>query len=503
MKKPVRFITSLGNSYLYSSYRNQFLLLHPLLQYFFDLEFSGSNLKSYLDSLDPSKNLSIAGIGDFTKEETRYQLKKYRFLKRHRYFATPVQNKLTGKLASSKVTDNLTTIKQVIFETTEDCNLSCTYCIYSKFYINKERGTREFDPEQAKLTLSYLLERRKPDHRELTVSFYGGEPLKNMKLIREIVTFLHSKYLPRFTFKFTMTTNGLLLAKYADFLAEHSFDITISLDGDRIGNSFRVLKNNRPSYDLVIKNADFVKSLYPKYFEKYISFITVLHNQNSHPEVHDFFLKKYSKVPLVSTLNTLNVNEDFLAEFKQTFIDGTPPQENNETTYQKLFLHHPRVKDISDTVEKYSGFVFKNPYGVLTRNTNHGGSKEFVPTATCMPFSMRVFLSADGSILPCEHINRIFEIGTLDKNHIQIDPDAIACDFNDYFDKIRPLCEDCYLADNCKECVFNTRIETETPKCDYFFDSSRFAKYLSQHFSIIEKDYSLYQRIIKEAYHES
>ncbi|MCK9219397.1 MAG: radical SAM peptide maturase [Bacteroidales bacterium] len=502
MKKPVRFNTSMGNCYLYSAYRNQFLLLHPLLQYYFDLESSGVNLKSYISALDPPKTISIDRIGDFQFEEIQYQWKKYCLLKRNRYFDTPPQTKLTGRLRASKVTNNLTSIKQVIFEVTEDCNLSCTYCIYSKFYINKKREKREFNPDQAKQTLAYLMKRREPDQKELIVSFYGGEPLKNIQLIREIVSFLNTNYRPEFTFKFTMTTNGLLLAKYADFLVEHSFDISISLDGDRTGNSFRVLKNHRPSYDIVIKNTDFVKSRYPEYFDKHISFITVIHNKNSYQDVHDFFQKKYGKTPTVSTINTTTVNENFLDEFNKTFIERPSRQTENGNIYQSIFLHHPTVTDLADTIEKYSGFVFKNPYRVLTPTTRHVGSKEFIPTATCMPFSMRVFLTADGSILPCEHISRIFEIGTLENNEIRIDPDAVARDYNDYFDKIRPLCDRCYLADNCKECIFNTRIETETPACDYFLDASRFGRYLSHHLSILEKDYPLYQRILKEAYHE-
>ena len=142
----------------------------------------------------------------------------------------------------------------------------------------------------------------------------------------------------------------------------------------------------------------------------------------------------------------------------------------------ELFMTHPTVKDLANAIEKYTGIVFKNHFQVITRINGDEGTKEFLPTATCMPFSMRVFLTAEGTILPCEHIGRDFELGQLTSDEIRISTESIAGMFNQCFDKIRSLCDQCFLADNCKECVFNTRIQTNQPECDFFLDEKKFKR---------------------------
>ena len=138
MKKTVSFSTKNGNSFIYSPFRNQLLLCHPLIRHLFELETSGTNLKNYIDFLPASQALVTSQLYRFSYDELVYQWGKYRFLKRNHFFKTPRPINLNGRLSPSRVAGDLRKIQQVIFETTEECNLSCTYCTYSKFYINKD-----------------------------------------------------------------------------------------------------------------------------------------------------------------------------------------------------------------------------------------------------------------------------------------------------------------------------------------------------------------------------
>jgi len=502
MKKAVIFKTSKGNLFLYSPFRNQFLLCHPLIGHLFELNESGTDLKQYVHTFQPGQEIEIPEYGPFPYNELIYQWNKFRFLKKNRFFQIPRNINLNGRLLPSRVSKNISRIQQVIFETTEDCNLSCTYCTYSKFYINKERGKRKFNPADARKALDHMLSLRDKDASQLTISFYGGEPLKNVRFIREIVDYLTNKYGDRYNFRFTMSSNGLLLSKYAGFLTSNNFEISVSLDGDEVGNSFRLLPNKQSSFDLVINNLDFIKENFPDYFEKNISFLTVLHNKNSFSGVHAFFKNKYGKTPLVSLISTQHINEDYKEEFHKTFIEGTRNDENQQTVIRELMLNHPAMKDLSNIIEKYSGYIFKNHFEIMTTKSGNGGTKEFVPTATCSPFSLRVFLTADGCIVPCEHISRVFEMGQLKNNEIRIQNETVADMFNRCFDKIRPICNQCFLADNCKECVFNTGVETENPVCEYFMDVKKFPLYLAKNFNLIEENFSLYRHLINEAFHE-
>lgn len=503
MKNTISFTTSKGNVYLYSPFRNQILLIHPLISIFHQADKDSADLSLLLGANTKHKEITLGESGLYPAREARAQLSKYRFLKKHGYFR-PVQTvNLNGRLTPIKVEENLSQIKQIIFETTEDCNLDCVYCIYSKFYINEERGKRNFDPDQARRMLSLILDKRGPTaDNYLIISFYGGEPLKNFKFIRQIVEFCLVPKYKHINFRFTMTSNGLLLAKYAGFLALHQMEVSVSLDGDSQSNMFRVLKNNKSSYNLVVKNIDTVKEKYPDYFDKHITFLTVLHNRNSYGSVHSFFQERYNKTPLVSAINTVNINEEFKDEFRKTFLEGKRTDSSDSEVMKKIFLNHPGVKETADMIEKYSGFVFKNYYQVLSSKTRSKQTREFIPTATCMPFSMRLFLTTEGSILPCEHISRIFEIGKFDSNSITITPDTISQYYNNFFDKIQDLCSRCLLAEHCKECIFNTKIETGQPVCEFFTDEKLFSKQMAATLGLIEQDYKLYQRIIREAFHE-
>ncbi len=96
--------------------------------------------------------------------------------------------------------------------------------------------------------------------KTVMISFYGGEPLLNMKLIKKIVNYAKTRKVKYIEFSFGMTTNGVLLEKHMDFLAASNFYLSISLDGNKKNSSYRVLKNGQPSFDKVIKNINKLKN---------------------------------------------------------------------------------------------------------------------------------------------------------------------------------------------------------------------------------------------------
>ena len=502
MIRPVVFTSERRNVYLYSPFRNQITLLHPLVRYMYNVDQEeGEKLSSLAEETRKKGFFTLEGFGDFTVEEFLHHHKKYLFLKGKGFFRPRKRINLEGRLSPADIKENITGIKQLIFEVTEDCNLQCTYCTYSKFYVNKPRASREPDFPEIKKTILYFLSRRKPGlTTPLIISFYGGEPLKNMKLIRQVVTFCDTIPEDQCRFRFSMTSNGLLLKKEIEYLAAHDFDVSISLDGDSEANTYRRLKNNQPSYPIVVGNLEYVRENYPAFYEKNITFMSVLHNRNNFGTLEKFFREKYGKSTLMSDISTVGINEPYREEFYSTFIENKKDDRNEREPMESLMLKHPRVKDVADVVEKYSGVVFKNHYQMLNRGKDNSLKKKYIPTATCTPFSMRAFVTTEGKMLPCEHIGREFELGAVSPGRISINRTRISELFNNYFQKARTFCEKCYLANNCKECMFNTGIETEKPSCEYFMSRQRFSEYLSRHFSIIENDYPFYLKIANHAF---
>ena len=65
-----------------------------------------------------------------------------------------------------------------------------------------------------------------------------------------------------------MTTNAMLLHRYMDYLVEKDFSMLISLDGDEMGQSYRVDAVGNNSYQRVIKNIYLLRDSYPTFFER-------------------------------------------------------------------------------------------------------------------------------------------------------------------------------------------------------------------------------------------
>jgi uncharacterized protein len=500
MIRPVIFATEKGNHYLYSPSRNQFTLSHPLVNHFYSLEQDSADIKSFLKNARNLGRFTLDGFGTFSYPELISHYRKYNFLKKQGFFKSRKRLNLEGGISPADIEDNIGRIKQLIFEVTEDCNLSCAYCTYSKFYVNKARASREPNLEEIRKTIIWFLERRKVADSLLTVSFYGGEPLKNMKLISDVVAALESIPGNHTRFKFTMTSNGVYLKKYIAYLAEHDFEVGISLDGDSKGNAYRLLKNNRPSYSIVIRNLDYVQEHYPEFFEKNINFMSVMHNRNNFGALEQFFREKYNKSPLLADINTVGISDEYKAEFFKTFLANKKDDRDDKKPMERLMMKHPRVKDLADMVDRYSGMVFKNHYQMLQPGRNNTFRKKYIPTATCTPFSMRAFMTTEGKILPCEHIGREFEIGSADANGPRIDNTEISDMFNRYYRKIKTFCDKCYLSDNCKECMFNAGVETDKPSCEFFMSHRKFSDYLARHYSSIENDYPFFLTVANHAF---
>ncbi|NQV03722.1 MAG: radical SAM peptide maturase [Bacteroidia bacterium] len=503
MINAVFFTSSKGNHYLYSPYRNQLRLCHPLVSYLFSLEKKGANLAQWVSAVRKKGSITIKSVGTFSSSEVIYQHEKYRFLKRNGFLKPSRNINIEGRLKASDVKKNIASVKQVIFEVTEDCNFNCTYCTYSKFYINKERHNSYLSFENVRHILTELISRRTPSpSNHLIVSFYGGEPLKNFKFIKSVVDFTSNYPKDQISFTYSLSSNGLLLKKYISFMVKHAFDLSISLDGDEVANSFRVMKNNKPSFDIVIKHLDYVRTNYPEYFEKSVSFLTVLHNRNSFKSVYEFFQKRYGKIPQMSDVYPINLNPLYEREFREK-LQSKPvtPQEEKETILQ-MESRHPKVREMASLTEYYSGFMFKNYLGMISPKRGKVSSKKFIPTATCTPFSIRAYFSADGTVLPCEHISPFHGIGSYSDNHLSLDPEGMAKLYNNYYDMISRFCSKCYFIDNCQECLFNAGVETDNPTCSFYTRESGFREYLKKHYSNIENDYKFYRKTAQTALYE-
>ena len=143
-------------------------------------------------------------------------------------------------------------VKALCLHVAHTCNLNCSYCFASQGKYHGERAVMSF--EVGKRALDFLIE-HSGSRRNLEVDFFGGEPLMNWDVVKELVAYARSveeKY--NKNFRFTLTTNGMLIDDdVIEFANKEMSNVVLSLDGRReIHDRTRVDYAGNGSYDVVV-----------------------------------------------------------------------------------------------------------------------------------------------------------------------------------------------------------------------------------------------------------
>ena len=145
-------------------------------------------------------------------------------------------------------------VKALCLHICHDCNLRCRYCFADEGAYHSRREFMSL--ETAKKAIDFLIA-NSGDRRVLETDFFGGEPLMNFDVVKETVYYAKAEAAKRGKeFRFTLTTNGLLLKdEIAEFLNREMDNVVLSLDGRKeVHDAVRKTANGKGSFDLVIEN---------------------------------------------------------------------------------------------------------------------------------------------------------------------------------------------------------------------------------------------------------
>lgn len=143
-------------------------------------------------------------------------------------------------------------VKALCLHVAHDCNLRCKYCFASQ---GDFKGKRMMMPvEVGKKALEFLV-KNSGNRRNLEVDFFGGEPLMNFEVVKELVSYgrsLEKEYDKNF--RFTLTTNAMLLNdEITDYLNENMANVVLSLDGRKcVNDEMRETVSGKGSYDIIV-----------------------------------------------------------------------------------------------------------------------------------------------------------------------------------------------------------------------------------------------------------
>ena len=145
-----------------------------------------------------------------------------------------------------------TVVKALCLHIAHDCNLACKYCFAEEGEYHGRRALMSL--EVGKKALDFLVA-NSGNRINLEVDFFGGEPLMNWDVVKELVRYGRSLEEPHNKkFRFTLTTNGVLLNdEVLEFANREMSNLVLSIDGRKeIHDLMRPHRGGQGSYDEIV-----------------------------------------------------------------------------------------------------------------------------------------------------------------------------------------------------------------------------------------------------------
>jgi uncharacterized protein len=262
--------------------------------------------------------------------------------------------------------------------------------------------------EIAKRAIDFFFKRTK-DRTRICISFYGGEPLLNLPLIKHCVRYIETNYYGK-KIDYAMTTNGTLLSEdVVSYLVEKRFNLLISLDGpEEIHDTHRkFIENGQGTFSVVMENVVQIKTKHPDYYRENVRFNAVSDTTEAFCCLNDFisgkdFFGDERKFTLNYVSNRyieqeITVTDEYFAEREYELFKlmlsrlGDFPKEKTsrllDNQFHSIYIHC--FQSIELDQER------------IPRRSHHSGP--------CIPGVTRLFVDANGRFFPCERVSELSE----------------------------------------------------------------------------------------------
>jgi len=313
-------------------------------------------------------------------------------------------HQLENEPSNREIDEYISNVSNLVLTVTENCNLRCKYCVYSGNYIGERtHSSKRLTFETAKFALQLFFKyidsgRRRLTLNRLNIGFYGGEPLLELNLIKDIVDYAveyasSSGLDQKFSLSFLISTNGLLLDDIkVDFLVEKDFNISVSIDGPQENHDkFRIKPDHKGSWEIMISNLQRFRSRFPIFYRDKVNFLCTVHPLSEGNAIDDFFL---------SNEDLFNIKKIKFSTLKMNSLDNTI----NE------FINAEKNK-YSDSFLQFEKVVLGN-FGNEKFKINKLNSKVKL-TGKCFPGGKKFFIGVNGSIHICESISPSLSLGNV------------------------------------------------------------------------------------------
>ena len=392
-------------------------------------------------------------------------------------------------------------------ELTHQCNLACEYCIFGKHYPQtRQRSDASMSLDTAKSAVARFLSHKPNDP---SIGFYGGEPLLEFELMKEIVAFAEQLAAENgLEARFNVTTNGTLLSEERiHYLVAHKFAVVISVDGNKESHDrYRVFKNTahpgppRGSFDVIVGNMERFVQLYPDCQSRGIALTWTATSNLS--ELEQFLRRWLPLFPVFvsSSVSPVEIaegateggcgigvgecpalpcrDESCLRRFSQQERPGGIPEFDDwpserlsalDAGLESLVSKLSQCRDsnaASELLDRRSPIyatILRGQIENIHRRQVVDSARRKLPVVrlSCFPGAARNYCSLRGATFPCERteFGKLFEIGDAISD---VDADK-ACDF--LVERVRLGCDcgNCLIQQVCTLCPARVAESKESP----------------------------------------
>ena len=345
-------------------------------------------------------------------------------------------------------------VKALCLHIAHTCNLNCDYCFASQGKYHGERAVMSF--EVGKRALDFLVE-NSGSRRNLEVDFFGGEPLMNFDVVKELVAYARSiEKEKNKNFRFTLTTNGVLIDDdVIDFANREMSNVVLSLDGRReIHDRHRVDYAGNGSWERIVPK--FQRLVESRGGKNYYMRGTFTH------ENPDFL--EDIKVMLDLGFNELSMEPVVCAE-------GDPAELTREDLPIVLDQYEKLAELMIEREREGRPFTFYHYMIDLT-----GGPCIYKRISGCGSGTEYMAVTPWGDLYPCHQFvgEEKYRLGDIYEG---VTNTAAQCEFSECNVYARPECRDCWARLYCSGgCAANAYHSTGSVKGVYKYGCELFKK---------------------------
>ncbi|MCL6589563.1 MAG: radical SAM protein [Firmicutes bacterium] len=365
---------------------------------------------------------------------------------------SPIQ-RIKLPFSSNELKQELKTrLSHLILNVTEQCNLRCDYCSYSGHQqFRRRHSPAQMSLDVARGALDWFFEHSR-EAPEITISFYGGEPLLNQEIIKDTVAYAKSLFHHK-KIRFMITTNGLFLdTNFTSWLSVNpEVFINVTLNGPaEFHDRFRHTADGQGSQFHIMQNLNEIKHNDPAMFARRIGITINYLTAVELPVIQEWWFAEpifQAKLPLALRRIILRFADDELKNRLQRFM---PDQSAVQAAFNRLEAEYITHLKRRTPERNLWGLLWDSPLAHIHFRSRLPLEPIHLFTGSCVPFARRTFVDVNGNLRLCEKSDGKVIFGQVKEG---IDFHKLAELVAGFGELLNQHCRFCYAIRYCTLCL--------------------------------------------------